>query len=73
MYRQGKELAEQELQAARRELELLRKTQQLRMTEGYELVRRDNSNIAEASITAIADLLSCFDYAKAIMQSGRSS
>lgn len=24
-------------------------------------LRRDNSNIAKASITAIADLLSCFD------------
>lgn len=31
------------------------------MTERDEPVKRDNSNIAKASITAIADLLSCFD------------
>jgi len=63
LYRRVKKLTEREVQLMRKEIELLREAQQLNVTNQGQTAERENvsRDVAKASISAIADLLSYFD------------
>jgi len=63
LYRKEKELAEREVQLMRKEIELLKEAQRLSATNQEQVPREGDisRDVARASISAIADLLSYFD------------